>query len=244
MIKFRRGLIKLNYETIKRLEKLHNGEVAYVDYEVGRLLDGISQRGLDDNTIIVLISDHGEEFGDHDGFEHGHTLYDELLHVPLIIGVPGFHPESEDDSVSDAGGRVTTRVRQIDIAPTLCELMGIQPDPAFVGKSLVALLKGQQENDRPVLSQGNMWGPSGTTWRKNGFKLVRRSPVVPYQLFDINADPQEHNDLSDDVPERCDDMVRDFELILESISTQSVSGQAPSLTEEQIQRLRSLGYLN
>lgn len=244
MIKFRRGLAKLDPEIIKRLEKLHNGEVAYVDYEVGRLLDGISQRGLDHNTIIVLTSDHGEEFGDHGGFEHGHTLYDELLHVPLIIRIPGIHPEGEDHSLSQAAVTVNTTVRQIDIVPTLCELVGISPDPIFEGKSLVPLMRGQKENHRPVLSQGNMWGPSATAWRKNGLKLIRRSSTGPYQLFDINADSQERNDLSDQTSERYADMVRDFELILGSISAQVVSGKSPSLTEEQIQRLRSLGYLN
>ncbi len=243
MIKFRRGRIKLDSELIKRLEKLHNGEVAYVDHEVGKLLNGISQRGLDNNTTIVLTSDHGEEFGDHGGFEHGHTLYDELLHIPLIIRTPGISPKRGEGSANAVGMAVTTTVRLIDIAPTLCELVGIDPDPAFLGKSLVMLLQGKKEKDRPVLSQGNLWGKSGTAWRKEDFKLIRQSSEQQYQLFDINADPQERTDLSDEVPKRCADMIRDLEFFLGSISVQSVSGEAPTLTREQIQQLRSLGYL-
>ena len=75
MIQYRQGALNLGTETIARLEKLYNAEVAYLDCEVGNLLNGIYKRGLDENTIIIITSDHGEEFLDHKGFEHGHTLY-------------------------------------------------------------------------------------------------------------------------------------------------------------------------
>ena len=161
----------------------------------------------------------------------------------MIIRVPGIRPNHGENRLSEVGVTITATVRQIDIAPTLCEFLDIQPDPTFVGKSLVALMHGQKENDRPILSQGNMWGPSGIGWRQAGFKLIRRSPASPYQLFDLIADPQERNDLAAEAPERCADIAKDLELILEGISAQHVRRQAPSLTNEQIQKLRSLGYL-
>jgi arylsulfatase A-like enzyme len=244
MVNLRQGLVKLDPDKIARLEKLHNGEIAYTDAEVGKLLDGISERNLNAGTIIVITADHGEEFYDHKGFEHGHTLYDELLHIPLIIRAPGPKFMQTDIDVQQARGlSVRTIVRQIDIAPTLCELTGIQPDPGFMGESLVSLLKGRKGKDRAVLSQGNMWGPSGNSWRKDGFKLIQQSSKGPLQLFDIKADSREQNNLATELPHLRDKMTADLHLILQTVSRQHSPGQAPILSEHEIERLRSLGYV-
>jgi len=244
MINLRRGLVMLDYRKVARLEKLHNGEVAYTDAEVGRLLAGVSERNLEANTVIIITSDHGEEFYDHKGFEHGHTLYDELLHIPLIIRAPGVEfMQANTDMTQAQGLSVRTTVRQIDIAPTLCELVGIQPAPAFVGKSLVPFLMDRKGENRPVLSQGNMWGPSGSSWRKEGFKLIQRSSMESLQLFDINSDAREQNNIADKIPQKCDVMMADLDLILQAISRRRTPNQAPELSQREIERLRSLGYI-
>lgn len=244
MINLRQGLVKLDSQTIGRLEKLHNGEVAYVDAEVGRLLAGISERGLDANTIVVITADHGEEFYDHGGFEHGHTFYGELLHVPLIIRAAGVgFMQTSTDRPEAQGLSVGTTVRHIDIAPTLCELVGIRPASSFMGESFVPLLKGHEGKDRSVLSQGNMWGPGGNSWRKDGFKLVQQSSTARCELFDIKSDPGEQNDLADKFPHLRDAMMADLDLILQAVSHQRTSNKAPTLSEHEIEVLRSLGYV-
>ncbi len=241
MVELRRNQTSPPPDKIARLEKLYNGEIAYTDSEVGKLIDGISQRGLDKNTIIVITADHGEEFLDHGGFEHGHTLYDELLHIPLIVRAPAITTKKESPVKAK---RVPDTVRSIDVAPTLCELAGIPGDSAFIGQSLVPFLQGShQQLSRPVLSQGNMWGPSGTAWRKDGLKLILQSSSPEVQLFNIRTDPQEQENLANQQPEHRDAMIADLRLILQTISNQRPGETAPVLTEDEIQRLRSLGYV-
>ena len=223
----------LDLPRIARLERLYNGEVAYVDAQVGRLLEGISQRGLDANTIVLVTADHGEEFLDHGGFEHGHTHYDELLHVPLLIRAPNVQ----------APATVHTTVRQIDVAPTLCELAGIEADPAFVGQSLVPLLQGRQEPHRPVLSEGNFWGPRREAWRQGGMKLVRSFAPAETHLFDLRTDPAEKINLAQQAPEQRNRMLDELKLVLRAMSTEAVTTQAPILTQDEIEHLRSLGYI-
>lgn len=244
MINLRQGLVKLDSQTIGRLEKLHNGEVAYTDAEVGKLLAGISERALDASTIVVITADHGEEFYDHGGFEHGHTFYDELLHIPLIVRAAGVgFMQTSADEPQARGFSVGTTVRHIDVAPTLCELVGIRPASSFMGESFVPLLKGHEGKDRSVLSQGNMWGPGGNSWRKDGFKLVQQSSTAECELFDISSDPCEQNDLADEIPRLCQAMMGDLNLILQAVSHQRISNKAPTLSDHEIEVLRSLGYV-
>jgi arylsulfatase A-like enzyme len=232
VIEFRNRQKTLDYETITRLAKLYMGEVAYVDQEVGRLLAGVAQRGLDSTTVVVLTADHGEEFGDHGNFEHGHSFYDELLHIPLLIRTPETEPRT-----------VATTVGQIDVAPTLCDLMGFLQPASFTGRSFAGLLQGAAEPDRQILAQGNMWLKGGCAWRKDGFKLIRSTAKRGYQLFDVRRDPRELEDLAHTDTERCAAMIRDLELIRQGLAAESGAGKAPRLSEEDRRRLRSLGYL-
>lgn len=241
IVQFRRGALNLGRDKIKRLELLHDGEVAYLDSQVGELLEGMSSMGLDGNTVVVVTSDHGEEFGEHGGFEHGHTLYDELLRVPLIIRMPA--ASAAAGLSGKTGLPVPTVVRLIDIAPTLCELAGLGTESAFTGRSLVQLMAGGGGPDRPVLSEGNMWGPSGVAWRSGGFKLIRPSPSIPYRLFDLAADPGELEDVSAARSQLRSRMAGDLELILRNIRSRGDGGRPPRLTREDMDRLRSLGYL-
>jgi arylsulfatase A-like enzyme len=235
----RKGEIKLDCDTVRRLEKLYNGEIAYTDYEVGRLLKGLSSQGLDENTAVIITSDHGEEFCDHGGFEHGHTLYNELLHVPLIIRIPGSNNRRADAT----GISINTIVRHIDIAPTICELAGVEPNGSFLGNSLTGLINGKKEPNRPVLSEGNMWGPSGIAWLKDGFKLIRSSPQTRWQLFDLRTDKGEQNNIAEKQPKICAEMIRDSKAVFESISKDTSAGSPPELSQEDLRQLRTLGYV-
>ncbi len=230
---YRQGLIRFDEATIRRAERLYDGEVAYTDYEVGRLLGGLEQLGLADSTVIALTSDHGEEFWDHGGFEHGHTLYEELMRVPLIIRVGKGGKERSVESV----------VGHVDLTPTLCELAGVDPDPAFFGKSLVSLMDGETAEDRAVVFQGNFWGRPLQGWLQNGHKLIA-SATRPDELFNVVADPRETEDLSRVDPERVQQMTRDLGLAYERMLAHMRGEESPvELSPEELRRLQALGYM-
>ncbi len=109
------------------LQALYAGEVAHVDAELGRFFDQLVAEGRYDDALIVVTADHGEEFLDHGGWWHGVTLYDEQVHVPLLIKLPG----------SRRGGtRVPWQVRTIDIAPSIADLVGVEVGAGWVGEPL------------------------------------------------------------------------------------------------------------
>jgi len=138
---------------------------------------------------------------------------------------------------------VDATVRQIDLAPTLCELAGITPDPAFAGESLVPLLQGRPGADRPVLSQGNFWGPTRIAWRDEGMKLVRNSATREIQLFDLTADPHEQRDIAGHAAAQRDRMEHDLDLTLWALANEASTGRPLTLTPEQLELLASLGYI-
>ena len=183
MVGLRTGLFDPGPGMVRRAEALYDGEVAYTDAEVGRLIDGLAERGLADSTLVVLTSDHGEEFRDHGGLEHGHSLYSELLHVPLILRVPGAAP-----------ARVSAGVGLIDVAPTICGWAGLEPSRQFLGRDLVSMLAGGPAAvDRDVLAHGNFWNAPLTSWRSGADKLIVY-PDGAAQLYDWKLDPGEQSD--------------------------------------------------
>lgn len=114
-------------ERVDELRARYAGEVRHVDAELGRFLDGLRADGRYDDLLIVVTSDHGEELGEHGGYWHGHTLYDEQVRVPLIVKLPGN---------ARAGTRVPWQVRQVDVAPTVAQLAEVAPSPSWQGQEL------------------------------------------------------------------------------------------------------------
>jgi arylsulfatase A-like enzyme len=242
MAALRQGRARLAPLMLERLEALYDGEVAYTDREVGRLLDRLAGLGLDSSTLVVITADHGEEFGDHQGFEHGHTLYQELLHVPLILRLPGRLPEARV---------VDSTVRLIDLAPTILELAGLPPQvEGFAGKSLVPLIEGREQGDRPVFAEGNFWGADLYSWHSDSFKLILRPGAGQGQparteLFDLRQDPGERQNLAGQVPGRDDRLLADLQWVREQSGRgdHASSPGAVDLDPQQVRRLRLLGYL-
>ncbi len=232
MVMLRRGQIRLSEERIRQLAPLYNGEVAYVDRELGRLLDRLREKGALKNTVIVVTADHGEEFYDHGGFEHGHSLYQELLHVPLIFAgknVP-------------SGVEVKSLVGLIDVAPTLCELTGVATPPEFDGISLAGTMMGKQIEPRPVLSHGNMWGPPLNAMNTGRYKLIRFGARA--ELYDLETDPAEQHNIAENQRKLTKSLSADMDLLLRTLRT-SAHGSATKLilSDEERSRLCALGYL-
>lgn len=229
---YRQGRVTFDEATIRRAEKLYNGEVAYTDAEVGRLLDALRDLQLAGQTVVVLTADHGEEFFDHGSFEHGHTLYEELLRVPLLLRYPG----RLDPGVCDVP------VGLVDVAPTLGALAGVPVPPTFLGHDLVGLLGESPPVPRPIVLEGNFWGPPYRGWLRAGHKLI----VAPdgARLFDLRHDPRELTDLAATNLNRYQEMQADLDVALRALLALAPRPAAsPALNEAELQRLRSLGYL-
>ena len=120
-------------EALPYLLDLYEAEIAYNDASFGVLLDALRERGLYDDTLIVVISDHGEEFKEHGRWRHGATLYAESLEVPMVIRLPG----------QTEGIRVSTPVQHIDVMPTLLEALGLVSPATVEGRSLLGLATGR-----------------------------------------------------------------------------------------------------
>lgn len=186
--KIKVGAVRLAARDRQRLEALYDGEITYHDTHLASILDGLDRRGIADDTMVVITSDHGEELFDHDSVGHGHSVWQELLHVPLIVRIPG---------LTEGDRRVPEAVGLVDVMPTVLEALG-QPVPeAMSGRSLLPLLRGDSETAPRAAVSGFHDG-----WRTvlvDGHKLVQRTERH-VMLFDLEEDPDERNDLATERP--------------------------------------------
>lgn len=186
-------------EDRNQIVALYDGEIAYTDAAVGRLLGGLQERGLRDNTLVILLSDHGEEFMDHGALNHGHSLYDELLRVPLILSWPGQLP---------AGEVVRRQVRLLDVTPTVLDFLNIKPESHFEGVSLRPLLTSKGDL---VRSETSLLPPevaysgalmAGSTERKSvrayPWKMIYEIAAERVYLYNLERDPGETRNVADE----------------------------------------------
>jgi arylsulfatase A-like enzyme len=232
---FRKRKKTIGPELLSRLAKLYMGEIAYVDQEVGRLVSFLDESGMGENTVVVVTADHGEEFADHGNFEHGHSFYNEVLQVPLLIDLPAFYDRLTEQ-------RITDSVSLIDVAPTLCELCEIKIPESFGGQSLVPLMAHESLAPRSLLAQSNMWAHGGFCMIKDDYKLIQVVDEAPYQLFNMKNDQRERTELSALEPKRLSEMTGAVMSILKQMAADGTSGETPAMSEKEKARLRSLGY--
>jgi arylsulfatase A-like enzyme len=210
---------------------LYDGTIAYVDRWLGGLLDLLEERGVLDDTLIVLTSDHGEEFGEHGSSGHGFTVYDENVLVPLIVKHPSL-----------TARRVVPQVRLLDIAPTVTDLLGLSTPPAWQGTSLVPMMMGA-ELELVALTE-NAHRPYKSL-RTNDHKYIIGKRRPRQMLFDLRADPGEASNLSDGAAVR--DALRAQLLSQVQDNAYRMSALAPAeatdMSAEMIEQLAALGYL-
>ncbi len=214
---------------------LYRGEVAFTDQHIGRVFDALDSLGLADDTLVVFTADHGEEFGDHGGSKHGHTLYRELLRVPLILRVPGQSAGSNAELVS-----------LIDLAPTVRELCGLPMSPGAPGRSLAPLLQGTALDARPVLAELRLDPDQPLdAWLDGAWKLVIDPESGAAQLFDIQSDPDELDDRAQAEPQRVasmTDALRQYRAEALRLGERYERGAARSVLLGEGERLGDLGY--
>ena len=220
----------------------YDEEIAFVDEQLGKLRAGLAARGVLDSSLIVLTSDHGEELSDHGSFEHGHTLWQELLRVPLVFWGPGVVP-----------GRETAPVSLADVAPTILEWMDAAALGDLDGRSLWENLSRETPiADRTLIAEGLLYGDPQTAILRWPLKLVVDSELQPLRAVDLDADPLEAVDL---LPAGSAESPALAELLRARVKAEALRVQfrdaflpeaSPELEEadpETLERLRSLGYL-
>jgi arylsulfatase A-like enzyme len=174
----------------------YDGEVAFVDHHLGRVLAALEKRPFASRTIVIITSDHGEAFGEHDLYRHGFEVWEELVRVPLVIYVPGAEAR-----------RIDVRRSAIDIAPTLLEIFGVAPPAsgekdALRGESLLADVlgpPGHVARPRPIYIDmpGGPYNDERQALIEGDLKIVTTGGR-PLGLFDLAKDPGEKRDLLDD----------------------------------------------
>lgn len=222
------GEVPTDQEDLDHIVALYDAEILGLDADLGELFDAFESMGLRDNTVFLILADHGEEFGDHGLYgRHSHTLYQELIRIPLIAVGPGV----------PRGLRVDAPVRQVDVAPTFLEIAGVEPPEHFLGASLRAVWEGTETDERIVLAER----PRDRAFIAGGLKYFTDG-----RLYDLVADPGELHDIAD---ERPDDLLRMRQLAeawdeeLARYRELVVQPGGVELTDEERRRLRALGYL-
>lgn len=214
----------------------YDGEIAYMDSEIGRLLDALAERELVERTLVVVTADHGESLGEHGEETHGIFLYQSTMAVPLVFRGPGIA----------AGRRVAGEVSLVDVAPTILASLG-QPIGAHVqGRSLLGVLRdGLELEPRPVYLEARTgfhsfgWAPLAAIVR-DGIKYVHAPRP---ELYDLGRDPHERENLLESHPELAAALAAELEAWIPMLARGA--GSAPGevvLSDADRRRLEALGY--
>jgi arylsulfatase A-like enzyme/Flp pilus assembly protein TadD len=219
----------------------YDGEIAYADSAVGKLLDEIRKHALYDETLIAVMADHGESLGAHGENTHGIFLYDETLHVPLLIKLPASQA---------AGKRIDARVRLVDVAPTILQEAGLPVPKEMQGESLSALMKAAPgsgrataEEERPAYAETD-YPHRAFSWSslralRTGKYLYIRSP--DRELYNQTVDPEAAHNLAAGSKAVADTIAAQLDAFRSRTSQTLIELAKPDA--EQMQKLQALGYV-
>ncbi len=234
MTRIRSGNLGLDDADRTFLSSSYDEELFYLDIQLGRFFEGLESRGILRQGLVVLTSDHGEELFNHGSFEHGHSMYQEVIRVPLAFWGTGVRP-----------GRHPEPVSLVDLMPTILDAARLPVPENLDGMSLwSALTRGRKLPRRDLLVQAPMYSPAPVALVRWPYKLVfetRKKKRV--FLFDLSSDPEERNNLVEEFPELTKELVSRLVNGLGSPS-EAPSKEEVQLDEESREALRSLGYLD
>jgi len=258
---YRRPLPKATHDTIVAA---YDGEVAYADEQIGRLVESLRALGLADRTSVVVTADHGEIFGEHNCYLHGYHMWEPVLRVPLIVSSP---------YVPVRGVYEDRPHTHVDLLPTVARLAGVAVPPDKTGTPVwTAMAGGEKDGEREIYSQYNAHGIHREAVRKGRWKLIHHHRVDPdrlkslgsqsrdipqadpkdlpslavdgerWELYDLLDDPGEVNDLWD--RRRHDPLVEELATALVRLGgVEAPSSEPAGLSEETLQALEAAGYI-
>ncbi|HOO78296.1 MAG TPA: sulfatase [bacterium] len=212
---------------------LYDGEIAWTDRALGELFRVLKERGLWENTLIVVTADHGDEFFEHGGKGHRASLYDEVVHVPLLVKLPGEAPRTD---------RVEVQTALVDIAPTVLEAAGLAPWAGIQGRSLLPLIRGEaEERDRTALLE---LLPALQALRTPEWKLLYNRERGETAVLDLRRDPAETHRFLVTGPERRRAEALFRRRLAADLALAPGAGSRVDLSEREMEKLRALGYLS
>lgn len=226
---------------LAHLMALYDENFLSADALVGSLVDGLENASLLDRTVVVIVGDHGEEFAEHGKLLHGVHVFEESIHVPLLIRFP--------ETMKLGGKRVEAPVQLADVAPTLLGALNVPVSSPLdvAGTNLLPHLVDASLEARPVVSQANpLFGAK--LYRARKLKLIETAPPGPVPpelaLYDLDTDPGERVDLAASHTETVRAMREDLhELLKRRIGVAREATREVPLSEDRLKKLRSLGYV-
>jgi arylsulfatase A-like enzyme len=240
----------------RNIKALYEGEVRYTDQMfVKSVLETLKQNGLYSNTLVIVTSDHGEEFFDHESWLHDHSLYNEGIRIPLIIKFP---------QARYSGKRLDALTRITDIVPTALEFAGIPRAGLEIdGISLIPIVQKNERSERSVFShlalRSSQDPPSVVSLIRGDLKIIvhrviespyiesRSYKISDYQveLYDLAADPQETKNLAKESAYRatCMQMVREIHDLIQETEARRTQKETVVMDSTLEERLKALGYI-
>ncbi len=211
----------------------YDAEIAYMDQQLGRFVNAVKKKSPEQNTLFVVLSDHGESLGDHGEYQHGIFLYDSTLRIAWVMAGPGI----------PAGVRVSQQARTIDLLPTVLDLLGGKASPVVQGTSLVPAFTGKpvateysyEETMYPkfIMNWAPLRGIHTAEW------MYVRAPKP--ELYDLKTDPNELHNTIDSHPREYRELDKQLKLFIGNNGTETVVSQ--QMDPQTMEKLRSLGYL-
>jgi arylsulfatase A-like enzyme/Tfp pilus assembly protein PilF len=216
----------------------YNSAIAAADAAVGKLISALQQRKIYANTAMVVVAAHGEGLGAHGEEANGVFLYDETIHVPLLIKLPETQPSAKPATV-----RVAAKVRLVDIAPTVLEIAAIPVPSQLPGQSLLRIAKSGSGGDQPAYSRADLpqrgfgWSPL-ESWRAGKYLYIRAPKP---ELYDLTADPAAAHNLAQSSKATLDTLASQLDNFDRRFSGDAGKASA-ELSSSEMQKLASLGY--
>ncbi|MGH7149073.1 MAG: sulfatase-like hydrolase/transferase, partial [Planctomycetota bacterium] len=212
----------------------YDGEVAYADACLGRLIEGLGPRR--ERTLLVVTADHGESLGEHGEATHGLTLYEPAVRIPLLLAWPGR---------IGAGLRPRGRASLVDLFPTICEALGFEVPPGVEGASLLGAVRGSANEDRSVYLETLVprlhygWAPL-LGWRAGRWKHVAAPRP---ELYDLEADPAEARDRAGELPDVAGRLASALRRAAAASAEGALEAKERPLTPEEAERFAAIGYV-
>jgi len=208
----------------------YDSEINFVDKYVGELINSFKN---DSHTLLIITSDHGEEFFEHGDFTHGFQLYEESIRVPLIINFPSKIPE---------GMKVQTQVGIIDIMPTILDILDIKTSNEFEGKSIIPLISQNKKGERILYSELYRFGKKLVCARFKNCKYIYNIKENKEEFYDLNSDPNEKSNIIS----KNEIMVVGLREGVKALvsSSKGLKTKEKPVGRDVLEDLRSLGYIN
>ena len=217
---------------------LYDGAIAYADSLVGRVLEHLRGKGLLEKTVVVVVGDHGESLGEHHESAHGFFIYDATVSVPLIIRIP---------SAALRGKKIAAQVQNVDIMPTLCELLGLPVPKAVQGQSLLGLMAGRKPKQEHMAYSESYYPRYHYGWselkslRTSKYKFIKAPRP---ELYDLTLDPRETDNLFGRNSTVDREFARQMETLEKKKSPKGIGEKSPQQPDDDTrEKLMALGYI-